>query len=90
VGAPDQCTCGPDAPPLPAESIDLAASSHALHHVDDDGKRASLRRADRPVIALKALQVLEKGPSGVVRLMRHATRVAWGTWEHPPRPVLMS
>lgn len=96
--------------PLPDESIDVAVSSYALHHVDDDGKRASLdeayrvlrpggrlivvdmmfavslRRDDRQVIAQKALQVLKKGPSGVVRLMRNATRVARGTWEHPASP----
>lgn len=96
--------------PLPDESIDLAVSSYALHHVDEAGKQASLdevyrvlrpggrlivvdmmfsvslRRDDRRVIGQKALQVLKKGPSGVVRLMRNATRVARGTWEHPASP----
>ena len=96
--------------PLPDDSIDIAVSSYALHHVDAEGKHesldeayrvlrpggrliivdmmfsVSLRRDDRRVIGQKALQVLKKGPSGVVRLMRNATRVARGTWEHPASP----
>lgn len=96
--------------PLPDESIDIAVSSYALHHVDESGKHesldevyrvlrpggrlivvdmmfsVSLRRDDRRVIGQKALQVLKKGPSGVVRLVRNATRVARGTWEHPASP----
>ncbi len=96
--------------PLPDESIDLAVSSYALHHVDAEGKHesldeayrvlrpggrlivvdmmfsVSLRRDDRRVIGQKALQVIKKGPAGVVRLLRNATRVARGTWEHPASP----
>lgn len=43
----------------------------------------SLRPADRAIIARKALQILSKGPAGVLRLARNAVRIGTGRWEHP-------
>lgn len=43
----------------------------------------SLARTDRSIVVRKTLQLLRKGPAGVVRLGRNALRLVCGRWEHP-------
>ncbi len=43
----------------------------------------SMRAQDRAIILGKARQILRKGPSGAVRLVRNAVRIGSGRWEHP-------
>lgn len=38
---------------------------------------------DRAVVAQKVRAMVRKGPAGIVRLARNATRLATGRWEHP-------
>jgi ubiquinone/menaquinone biosynthesis C-methylase UbiE len=40
-------------------------------------------RRDRAVIALFIRRMLRHGPAGLLRLMRNATRLLAGRWEHP-------
>jgi ubiquinone/menaquinone biosynthesis C-methylase UbiE len=42
-----------------------------------------LSRRDRNVIALLLVRMLRLGPAGLLRLLKNATRVATGRWEHP-------
>lgn len=43
----------------------------------------SLRASDRRIIGRKAVQLIRKGPAGVIRLMRNGARLARGDWEKP-------
>ena len=42
-----------------------------------------LSRRDRTVIALLVKRVMRHGPAGLLRLLKSATRIAAGRWEHP-------
>jgi ubiquinone/menaquinone biosynthesis C-methylase UbiE len=42
-----------------------------------------VKRRDRAVIGLFLRRMIRHGPAGVLRLMRNATRLLAGRWEHP-------
>lgn len=40
-------------------------------------------RRDRAVLSLLVRRMIRRGPAGVSRLLKNATRIATGRWEHP-------
>jgi ubiquinone/menaquinone biosynthesis C-methylase UbiE len=40
-------------------------------------------RRDRAVISLLVKKIIRRGPAGLARLLKNATRIAVGHWEHP-------
>jgi ubiquinone/menaquinone biosynthesis C-methylase UbiE len=46
----------------------------------------SLRPRDRRLVGEKIVGLLRRGPAGVVRILRNATRVLAGRWEQPATP----
>jgi hypothetical protein len=46
----------------------------------------SLDARDRRLVAEKVAAMLKRGPAGVIRILRNASRVIAGRWEQPATP----